>query len=157
MGCVFSTDFFVLNNGSTSSLFKAPRGQPHQGFPLSPYLFLLIVEWYHILLYGGYGSPEVTTFSRIKQLLLFKSLLGQWHFFHISRSLLRKEGRQGQLRQRWIKQYLGYIVMKPTKEMDRTMVWVMFSSLESHISTQRKQVQVEEQIILVSLELFYSY
>jgi hypothetical protein len=43
MGCVTSATFLVLINGSTSSFFKTSRGL-RQGFPLSPYLFLLVVE-----------------------------------------------------------------------------------------------------------------
>jgi len=43
MGCVSSTNFFVLINGSSSSFFRSSRGL-RQGCPLSPLLFLLIVE-----------------------------------------------------------------------------------------------------------------
>jgi hypothetical protein len=43
MVCVCSTLFVVLINGSTSSLFKTPRGL-RKGFPMSPYLFLLVIE-----------------------------------------------------------------------------------------------------------------
>jgi hypothetical protein len=43
MGCVNSTNFSVLINGSPSSFFRSSRGLRH-GFPLSPLLFLLIVE-----------------------------------------------------------------------------------------------------------------
>jgi hypothetical protein len=43
MGCVSSTNFFVLINGSPSGFFRSSRGL-RQGCPLSPLLFLLIVE-----------------------------------------------------------------------------------------------------------------
>jgi hypothetical protein len=43
MGCVSSTNFSVLINGSPSSFFRSSIGL-RQGFPLSPLLFLLIVE-----------------------------------------------------------------------------------------------------------------
>ena len=43
MGCVISTKFFVLVNGSPSGFFKGSRGL-RQGCPLSPLFFLLIVE-----------------------------------------------------------------------------------------------------------------
>jgi hypothetical protein len=43
MGCLQSESFTVLINGSPSRFFRASRGL-RQGFPLSPFLFLLIVE-----------------------------------------------------------------------------------------------------------------
>jgi hypothetical protein len=43
MGCLSSVSFSILINGSTSSFFKAERGV-RQGCPLSPLLFLLVVE-----------------------------------------------------------------------------------------------------------------
>jgi hypothetical protein len=43
LGCVSSANFVVLINGKPTSFFKSTRGL-RQGFPLSPLLFLLIVE-----------------------------------------------------------------------------------------------------------------
>ena len=43
MGCINSASFAVLINGSPSSFFRSSRGL-RQGCPLSPFLFLLIVE-----------------------------------------------------------------------------------------------------------------
>jgi hypothetical protein len=43
MGCVTSTNFVVLINGKPSCFFKSSRGLG-QGFPLSPLLFLLVIE-----------------------------------------------------------------------------------------------------------------
>jgi hypothetical protein len=43
MGCVSSANFACLVNGSPTSFFKSYRGL-RQGFPLSPLLFLLVVE-----------------------------------------------------------------------------------------------------------------
>jgi hypothetical protein len=43
MGCVSSANYVVLINGSPTSFFNNSRGL-RQGFPLSPLLFLLVVE-----------------------------------------------------------------------------------------------------------------
>ena len=43
MGCLSSVSFFVLINGKPSRFFKASISL-RQGFPLSPILFVLIVE-----------------------------------------------------------------------------------------------------------------
>lgn len=43
MGCVSTASFAVLINGVASSFFKAERGL-RQGCPLSPLIFLLVVE-----------------------------------------------------------------------------------------------------------------
>ena len=43
MRCVVSTNFVDLVNCGASNFFKASRGI-RQGFPLSPFLFLLITE-----------------------------------------------------------------------------------------------------------------
>jgi hypothetical protein len=43
VGCVTISSFVVLINGSKSNFFKSSRGLRH-GFPLSPYLFLLVAK-----------------------------------------------------------------------------------------------------------------
>jgi len=43
LGCVTSTNFVVLINGRPTSFFKSSR-EVRQGCPLSPLLFLLVVE-----------------------------------------------------------------------------------------------------------------
>ena len=43
MGCVQSTSFAVLINGSPSNFFRASRGL-REGCPLSPFLFLIIAD-----------------------------------------------------------------------------------------------------------------
>lgn len=43
MGCLQSSSFVVLINGSPSRFFKASRGL-HHGCPMSPFLFLIVAE-----------------------------------------------------------------------------------------------------------------
>ena len=43
MSCVNSASFVVLVNGAPSTFFKGSRGI-RQGFPLSPDLFILVIE-----------------------------------------------------------------------------------------------------------------
>jgi hypothetical protein len=49
MGCVSSENFSILVNGSPKYFFKGYRGLS-QGFPLSPLLFILVVECLNKLL-----------------------------------------------------------------------------------------------------------
>ena len=43
MECIVSTNFVDLVNGGASEFFNVSRGI-RQGFPLSPFLFILVVE-----------------------------------------------------------------------------------------------------------------
>ena len=43
MGCIQSTSFTVLINGSPSAFFK-PTREIRQGFPLSPFIVLLVAD-----------------------------------------------------------------------------------------------------------------
>jgi hypothetical protein len=43
MGCITSTTFAILINGEPTRFFNSERGL-HQGYPLSPLLFILIME-----------------------------------------------------------------------------------------------------------------
>ena len=49
MGCLLSTKFTVLVNGTPSKFFSASRGI-RQGCPLSPLMFILVIEGLSILI-----------------------------------------------------------------------------------------------------------
>ena len=49
MGCLSSVNFAVLVNGTPSSFFPASRGI-RQGCPLSPLLFILVIEGLSLLI-----------------------------------------------------------------------------------------------------------
>ena len=49
MGCLTSTNFAVLVNGTPSKFFGASRGI-RQGCPLSPILFILVIEGLSLLI-----------------------------------------------------------------------------------------------------------
>ena len=49
MGCLTSANFAVLINGTPSNFFAGPRGIK-QGCPLSPLLFMLVIEGISLLI-----------------------------------------------------------------------------------------------------------
>ena len=49
MGCIFSATFVVLINGTPSNFFLASCGI-HQGCPLSPLLFILVIKGLSLLI-----------------------------------------------------------------------------------------------------------
>ena len=52
MGCVSSATFAVLINGTPSNFFPASRGI-RQGCPLSPLLFILVIEGLSLLIFDA--------------------------------------------------------------------------------------------------------
>jgi hypothetical protein len=54
MGCIESTSLAVLINGSPSSFFHPSRGL-RQGFPLSPFIFMLVVDGLSRIILQAHG------------------------------------------------------------------------------------------------------
>jgi hypothetical protein len=59
MSCVMSTSFSVLINGETTDFFKSGRGL-RQGCPLSPLLFILVMEGLSLLLKDNQKEGKLT-------------------------------------------------------------------------------------------------
>jgi hypothetical protein len=59
MSCVTSANFAVLINGEATSFFKSERGL-RQGCPLSPYLFILIMEGLSLLLSKSISEHQIS-------------------------------------------------------------------------------------------------
>jgi hypothetical protein len=59
MGCVSSATFSVLVNGEASPFFHSGRGL-RQGCPLSPLLFILVMEGLSLLLKLGQSQGNLT-------------------------------------------------------------------------------------------------
>jgi hypothetical protein len=79
MSCVSSSNFAVLINGEASSFFKSERGL-RQGCPLSPYLFILIMEGLSLLLSKNFtehhiSGIKVSKFIKMVHLLFVDDVL----------------------------------------------------------------------------------
>jgi hypothetical protein len=70
MSCVVSSSFVVLINGESSPFFNSERGL-RQGCPLSPFLFILVMESISLLLKKGQveGSLTGVKVSRVIRVL----------------------------------------------------------------------------------------
>ena len=72
MGCVSSSSFVVLINGSPTKFFKSSRGL-RQGFPMSSLLFILLMEGLSLALHketgegfiSGIGVDQITKMIHI--------------------------------------------------------------------------------------------
>ena len=73
MGCLSSTNFALLVNGSPSSFFTASRGL-RQGCPLSPLLFILVIEGLSLLIKDAQSNGKIRGI-RISPHLSFTHLL----------------------------------------------------------------------------------
>ena len=62
MGCVSSACFVVLVNGTPSNFFHASKGIK-QGFPLSPLLFILIIEILSRIILNAHQKGLITGYQ----------------------------------------------------------------------------------------------
>jgi hypothetical protein len=79
MCCVTTTNFTVLINGEATEYFKSGRGL-RQGCPLSPYLFILIMEGLSLMLKRSISEGKITgikvsKFIKIVHLLFVDDVL----------------------------------------------------------------------------------
>ncbi|GJV17869.1 hypothetical protein Tco_1363192 [Tanacetum coccineum] len=63
MECVTNTSYFICVNGSLHGYFRGKRGL-HQGDPLSPYLFTLVMEVLTLMLQRRVHESQVFTYHR---------------------------------------------------------------------------------------------
>jgi hypothetical protein len=79
MSCVTSANFAVLINGEATKFFKSERGL-RQGCPLSPYLFIMIMEGLSLLLSKSISDHhisgiKVSKFIKIVHLMFVDDVL----------------------------------------------------------------------------------
>ena len=73
MGCLTSVNFALLVNGTPSSFFTTSRGI-RQGCPLSPLLFILVIEGLSLLIKDAQKNGKITGI-KISSQLSFTHLL----------------------------------------------------------------------------------
>ena len=69
MGCLSSANFALLVNGTSSSFFPASRGI-RQGCPLSPLLFIVVIEGLSLLIEDARNNRRIKGISISPQLSL---------------------------------------------------------------------------------------
>ena len=79
MGCLSSANFVVLINGTPSKFFSATRGI-RQGFPLSPLLFILVIEGLSLLIvdardHGLIKGIKITSSLTLTHLLFIDDVI----------------------------------------------------------------------------------
>ena len=85
MGCIQSASFAVLINGSPSNFFRASRGI-RQGCPLSPFLFLLVVDALSRIIEqekreGSFKGIKVTHSEELSHILFVDDHGDDWRGF----------------------------------------------------------------------------
>ena len=75
MACVSSAFFAVLINDSPSAFFNVSWGL-HQGCPLSPFLFLLVIEGFSLLINVAKNRGQIVGIK-------FSSSLSTGHLFFV--------------------------------------------------------------------------
>ena len=69
LGCISSANFAILVNGSPSCFFTASRGI-RQGFPLSPLLFILVIEGLSLLIEDAKSNGKIKGIKILSHLSL---------------------------------------------------------------------------------------
>lgn len=69
MGCVSSANFAILINGHPSNFFRGQRGL-RQGCPLSPLLFLMVIERLRLLIKNAKSNGWFWGFSFSPSLII---------------------------------------------------------------------------------------
>ena len=73
MGCISSLKKCIMINGTPTSFFAASRGI-HQGFPLSPLLFLLVIEGIGLLIKDAQRKGKIKGI-KVSSLIVVSHLL----------------------------------------------------------------------------------
>jgi hypothetical protein len=70
MSCVTTSSFAILLNGEATDFFRSDRGL-RQGCPLSPLLFILVMEGLSLLLKSNIGEGKITGIkvSRLQKII----------------------------------------------------------------------------------------
>jgi hypothetical protein len=128
MRCLSSTSFVVLINGSPSGFFNASRGLL-QGCPLSPFLFLLIVEGLSMLIKDARRRGILKGIKKIESVVVT-------HLLFVLDIIIFYQGTTMELRS--IKEILDIYCQAIGMEVNMVKSSKLFNELEDEIKTQIK-------------------